>query len=113
MSLKDIFNKENELLMFYHTTFRNVISLTTITFVAFAFFNTYKDNKYKIFGKLMSLILIFIAMYLNYTLIKIFYVNKFKSYKYIDNYYKINLFMAIVHIILIIIIFIKIKNEFN
>jgi hypothetical protein len=113
MSLKDIFNKENELLMFYHTTFRNIISLTGIAFVILSFFNINKNKNYLWFGELMSLILIFIAMYLNYTLIKIFYVNKFKSYKYIDNYYKINLFMAIVHIILIIIIFIKIKKDFN
>lgn len=112
MSLKDIFNKENELLMFYHTTFRNIITLTGIAFGILSFFNINNNKNYLLFGELMSLILIFIAMYLNYTLIKIFYVNKYK-YKYIDNYYKINLFMAIVHIILIIILFIKIKKYFN
>ena len=109
MSLKDIFNKENELLMFYHTTFRNVVSLTAVAFVALAFSNRYKDNKYLIFGELISIILLCSAIYLNYTLIKIFYV--YKSYKYIHNYYKINLFMAIVHIILIILILIKLKKN--
>ena len=111
MSLKDIFNKENELLMFYHTTFRNVVSLTALAFVALAFSNKYKNKKYLIFGELISLILLCSAIYLNYTLIKIFNINKYKSYKYINEYFKINLFMFIVHIIFIITIFMKIKKS--
>ena len=112
MIIKNIFNNENNLLMFYHTTFRNVISLTALAFVALTFSNKYKNIKYLMFAELISLILICAAIYLNYTLLKIIYNNKSdKSYKYINKYFIINLFMAIIHIIIIAIIIIKIKNS--
>lgn len=110
MTLMDIFDNENKLLMFYHTVLRNIISLTALAFVALAFADKIRNKTYFMFGELLALIIICSAIYLNYTLIKIFYVNKYKSYKYIDEYHKINLFMIIIHCILLITIIIKIKK---
>lgn len=105
--MKNIFTNEKDLLMFYHTNLRNIISLTSLSFIILTFTRTLKNNLNIFLLKLISLFFILISSYLNYTSYKIFENNKKKNYYYINRYNVINNTFSFVNIFILIYIFYK------
>jgi small-conductance mechanosensitive channel len=86
---KKIFNNERETLMFYHTTLRNIIGLTTLAFVSLTFSKNLKTKINDIILKLLAFIFSLMALYFNYSLIQAF-SNSDKDYKFVNNYLTVN-----------------------
>ena len=102
---KKIFNNENEILMFYHITLRNIIGLTTLAFVSLTFSRNLKKIN-NIILKILAFIFSLMALYFNYSLIQVF-SNFNKDYKFSNNYLMVN--YGIFAILLILKIFIIYK----
>ena len=107
----NIFTNEKDLLMFYHTNLRNIISLTSLSFIILTFTRTLKNNINIFILKLISLFFIIISYYLNYTSYKIFIDNNKKQYYYINKYNIINNVFDFINIFIIIYIFYKLFDS--
>lgn len=107
--------KEINILMFYHSTFRNVLGLTTLSFVCLTFSKNLKSILSEFILKLLAFIFAIISFYFNYTLIMLFKSSD-KHYKYVSKYlyvnYTIFLILFIVKIFIIYqIVSLLIKNK--
>ena len=101
------FSNENDELMFYHTTLRNVISLTTLGFVCLTFSETINKKINNLILKILSFIFLLIAFYFNYNLIELFSTLN-KNYKFVGNYLNINYSFILILVIIEIFIIYKI-----
>lgn len=81
--------KEIKILMFYHSTFRNVLGLTTLSFVCLTFSKNLKSTLSEFVLKLLAFIFALIALYFNYTLIMSFKSSD-KHYEYVSKYLYVN-----------------------
>ena len=103
---KKIFRDERDTLMFYHTTLRNIIGLTTLAFVSLTFSNNLKKKINNVILKLLGFIFSLMAFYFNYSLIDLF-SNSDKYYKFVNNYLTVNYGIFIILAILEIFIIYK------
>ena len=102
---ENIFDNEFQVLMFYHTTLRNIIGLTTFSFVLMNFSNNLKFKTNEIIFKSIGLVMCCLAFYFNFSLINMF-TNITKKKIYIKKYLIVNYsFYPILIILKIFIIF--------
>ena len=116
MELESCENKK-EIMMYYHTTFRNVGLLTTLSFGSLGYSRYYRGKiyYYNIVLILVSLILLLMAILFNlylYTDIQE-YVNEYQD-KDVERFVTINYIMAGVHSVLALLcIFTLFRNATN
>ena len=87
--INKISNEEIEVLLFYHSTLRNVLGLTTLSFVCLTFSKNLKSILSEFVLKILAFIFAAIAIYFNYTLINSF-KNSSKHYEYVNKYLYVN-----------------------
>lgn len=103
-----LFNSEKDLLMFYHTTFRNANVLLTLSFVILTF--SRNMNIYDKIAKVFAFFIALCSLYFNYNLIDILSKNENK-YPYINQYLYINYTMIVIILILLLFILYKIFSK--
>jgi hypothetical protein len=99
----ETFENKKEIMMYYHTSFRNVGLFTTLSLGALGYSRYYRDKiqYYNIVLILISFILLLISVLFNlhlYTDIQD-YVNEYQD-KEVERFIRINYIMAGVHIVL-------------
>lgn len=109
---KNIFSEEKDLLMFYHTTFRNILNLLTLSVVILTFSFRLKNKNYKILIKIFTLFLLIFAQYFNISLTKIYENDNKKKFKFVRNYIIVNYLLTFIITSIIIFTFFKLYKIF-
>lgn len=111
MDNQNIFDSQSSALMFYHTSLRNIIVLTTFSFMILTFIRKIKFNFYNIIIRIVSLIVSIIALYFNINLINLF-SNEKSEYVYLKNYLIVNYAITFILLLIIMFLFMKTLNNY-
>lgn len=97
---KDIIpDDEHNMLMLYHTTLRNIISLLTLIFIILTFARHYNAKKPILILKSFAFVISLMSLYLNIYLIHTF-INIKEKYNFVNKYLYIN-YVIVIFILLI------------
>ena len=96
-------NDEHNKLMLYHTTLRNIIGLLTLIFIILTFTRHYNVKKQILILKSFAFVISLMALYLNIYLIYTFISIKNK-YNFVNKYLYINYVIAVFIVLILLFI---------